>query len=119
MAIVNITVENDADFYRQFQYVTANPDGSAGPPINITGASLEMMLRFHAADDTAVLRLATDTNDFVLTDPVNGTFSLLIRQTVLEQLALAAYDQSNIMTLGGLKTRIWSGTLTISAGATR
>jgi hypothetical protein len=115
MAIVNITVENDADFYRLFQYVQA----SDGTPIDITGASMEMMLRRHAEDVTALLRLATDTGEIVLTDPVNGLFSVMIAQLVLEQLDLGSYDHSNIMTLGGLKTRIWSGTLVNNAGPTR
>jgi hypothetical protein len=115
MAIVNITVENDADFCRMFQYVMA----SDGTPIDITGASLEMMLRRHAADETAILRLATDTGDFMLTDPANGFFTLLIKQDVLVHLGLGDYDHSNIMTLGGYKTRIWSGTLTNNAGPTR
>jgi hypothetical protein len=115
MAIVNITVENDADFYRVFQYMMA----ASGTPIDITGCSLEMMLRRRAEDETALLRLATDTGDFVLIDAVNGKFSLMIRQTVLEQLSLGSYDHSNIMTRGGYKTKIWSGTLINNAGPTR
>jgi hypothetical protein len=115
MAIVNITVENDADFYRLFQYVTVD----ASTPIDITGASLEMMLRRHAADDTALLRLATDTGDFVLTDPVHGFFTLRINQPVLEKLGLGSFDQSNIMTRQGLKTRIWAGVFVVNPGPTR
>jgi hypothetical protein len=115
MATVNITVTNDADFYRVFQYVMS----SNSAPINISGASLEMMLRRHAEDAEALLRLATDTGEFVLTDPVNGLFSLLIRQDVLEHLGLGSFDHSNIMTLGGYKTKIWSGTLVNNAGPTR
>jgi hypothetical protein len=115
MAIVNITVENDADFYRAFQYVAA----TSGAPINMTGASLEMMLRRHAEDVEALLRLATDTGEIVLTDPVNGTFTVLISQDSLERLGLGSFDQSNIMTLGGLKIKIWSGTLVNNAGPTR
>jgi hypothetical protein len=106
MAIVNITVDNDADFYQLFQYVSTNPDGSIGQPINMTGAALEMMLRRHAADDTAVLRLATDSGEFVLTDPINGYFTLKITQAVLEQL-------------GGLKTKVWGGTIVVNPGPTR
>ena len=49
----------------------------------MTGASLEMMLRRHAADETAVLRLGTDTGELVITDPVNGQFTLRITQDVL------------------------------------
>jgi hypothetical protein len=115
MAIVNITVENDADFYRLFQYVAVD----SGSPINITGASLEMMLRRHAADETAVLRLATDSGDFMLTDPVNGFFTLRINQPVLQGLGLGSFDHSNIMTLGALKTRIWGGVFIVNPGPTR
>lgn len=114
MATVNITVENDADFYRTFQYKTVDDD-----PINMTGASLEMMLRHHAEDAEAVMRLATDTGEIVLTDATNGFFSVLIRQEELERLDVGTYDHSNIMTLGGYKTKIWSGTLTNNAGPTR
>ena len=115
MAVVNITVENDADFYRTFQYVML----SSGTPIDITGASLEMMLRHHAEDAEAVLRLGTDTGEMVLTDPANGLFTVMIRQDVLERLGLGSYDHSNIMTLNGLKTKIWNGTLVNNAGPTR
>jgi hypothetical protein len=115
MTTVNITVENDADFYRVFQYVTAD----ASTPIDMTGASLEMMLRRHAEDAEALLRLATDTGEFVLTDPTHGLFTLLIRQDVLERLGLGSFDQSNIMTQGARKTKIWSGTLINNAGPTR
>jgi hypothetical protein len=115
MAIVNITVENDADFYRVFQYVTA----STSVPIDMTGATLEMMLRRHAEDVEALLRLATDTGEIVLTDPANGFFTVFISQDSLERLGLGSFDQSNIMTQGGLKTKIWSGTLINNAGPTR
>ena len=114
MAIVNITVENDADFYRKFQYVMAS-----GPAIDMTGASLEMMLRRHAEDVEALLRLATDTGEITLIDPANGLFTVLIRQDALERLGLGSFDHSNIMTLGGFKTKIWSGTLVNNAGPTR
>jgi hypothetical protein len=115
MSIVNITVENDADFYRVFQYVAA--DTSA--PIDITGGTMEMMLRRHAADAEALLRLGTDTGEIVLTNAAQGQFTVLIKQDTLERLGLGSFDHSNIMTLNGLKIKVWSGTLTNNAGATR
>jgi hypothetical protein len=115
MAIVDIVVANDADFNRQFQYVQASDNA----PINITGAAMEMMLRANAADATAYLRLGTDTGEITITDPVNGLFSVYVSQATLAQLALGTYDQSNIMTIGPNKTRIWSGTFTNNAGPTR
>lgn len=115
MATVNIMTENDADFYRTFIWQTI-----AGAPIDMTGMALEMMLRRRAEDVTAVLRLATDTREIVLTDPVNGKFTVLILQDTLAKLGLGDFDQSNIATYGnGRKVRIWSGTLTNNAGATR
>jgi hypothetical protein len=114
MAIVNITVENDADFYRTFVWQTVD-----GTPIDMTGISLEMMLRRHASDEAAVLRLGTDTGEIVVTDPINGAFTVRITQDALEHLALGDYDQSNIATRSGSKVRVWSGTLTNNAGATR
>jgi hypothetical protein len=68
---------------------------------------------------SALLRLATDTGEFVLVDPVNGLFSLYIAQAVLEQLVVGTYAHSLIMSSGPRKTRIWSGTFTNNAGATR
>jgi hypothetical protein len=115
MATVNITVTNDADFYRMFQYVQT----PSNTPIDMTGASLEMMLRRHAEDAEALLRLGTDTGEIVMTDPLHGFFTILITQDTLAHLGLGSFDHSNIMTQGTLKTKIWSGTLTNNAGPTR
>lgn len=114
MTTVNITVTNDADFYRTFQYITV-----AGEPIDITGGEMEMMLRRRATDNVAVLRLGTDTGEIVLTDPFNGMFTIKITQDVLERLGLGDFDQSNILTRNGNKVRIWTGLLTNNAGPTR
>jgi hypothetical protein len=114
MAIVDITVYNDADFYRTFACQTVD-----GVPIDLTGGTMEMMLRRHATDVTVMLRLATDTGEIVIYDPVGGMFTVRITQAQLEELGLGDYDQSNILSIGGNKVRIWSGTLTNNAGATR
>jgi hypothetical protein len=116
MAVVDITVQNDADFYRVFQYVVA---GEIPTPIDITGASMEMMLRRRAEDAVALMRLGTDTGEIVLIDPALGKFTIMIRQADLLMLGLGEFDQSCIMTLNDLKTRLWSGTLTNNAGPTR
>jgi hypothetical protein len=115
MAIVNITVENDADFYRVFQYVATDTLA----PINITGGTMEMMLRRRAEDAEALLRLATDSGEIVITNAAQGQFTVLIKQDVLERLGLGSFDHSNILTLGGLKIKVWSGTLINNAGPTR
>jgi hypothetical protein len=114
MSIVNITVQNDADFYRAFVWQTV-----AGSPIDMTGGTMEMMLRRHASDQSALLRLATDTGEIVITDPPNGAFTVLMSQLTLERLGLGDFDHSNIFTRGSSKVRVWSGVLTNNAGPTR
>lgn len=114
MAIVTINTQNDADFYRTFSLET-----TSGTPIDLTGASLEMMLRRDATDVAAVLRLATDTGEIELIDAVNGLFTVKITQDTLVHLGLGEFDQSNIMTRDGIKWRVWTGTLTNNPGATR
>jgi hypothetical protein len=114
MAIVNLVTQNDADFYRTFLWQTI-----AGAPIDVTGGTMEMMLRRHAKDEAAVLRLATDTGEIVFTNALQGQFTLRIKQEALERLGLGDYDQSNIFTRNGFKVRVWSGTLTNNPGATR
>jgi hypothetical protein len=114
MAVVNITVDNDADFYRVFQYQTIR-----GVPIDITGATMEMMLRRHARDEVALMRLGTDTGEIVIVDAVQGKFSVRIAQAELERLDLGEYAHSLIATIATYKRSIWKGTLTNNAGPTR
>ena len=114
MAVVNITTYNDADFYRTFIWQTI-----VGAPIDLTGMTMEMMLRRRAADETALLRLATDTGEIAFTDPTNGQFTVRIAQETLERLGLGDFDQSNIATNNTFKIRVWSGVLTNNAGPTR
>jgi hypothetical protein len=114
MAIVNIIASNDADFNRLFRYQTVS-----GVPIDLTGSDMLMMLRRHAKDEAAVLRLSSDTGEITLTDPANGFFTVYITQAVLERLALGDFEHSLIQTLGARKHRIWSGVFTNNAGPSR
>ena len=118
MATVNITVENDADFFQYFQYVTADDPPI---PIDLTGATMEMMLRRRAEDEAAYLRLSTEGGAIVIVNPMLGQFSLYIAQSVLLQLSLGDYVHSLIATLTATdrKLKIWSGAFTLNAGATR
>jgi hypothetical protein len=121
MAICTITVENDADFIRGFQYLTQNPDGTTGAPIDLTGNMLRMGLRHHAEDVEEDLLLTTENGAFTITDAPNGKFTLWItNEQILENLQLVTYDHSLIrITPSGLQLRIWSGTLTVTAGPSR
>ena len=114
MATVNITVDNDADFYRGFLYQTIS-----GDPVDLTGASFVMMLRRHAKDAVAYLSLTTANGEIVITDPPGGSFTIRITQQQLEELTLGSYDHSLVMTMGGVKQQLWSGTIIINPGPSR
>jgi len=114
MTVVNITVYNDADFYRSFAWQTL-----AGSPLDLTGGTMEMMLRRHAKDEVAVMRLGSDTGEIKITDPINGIFTVRIAQIELERLALGEFDHSNIFNRNGYKVRVWNGLFTNNAGSTR
>jgi hypothetical protein len=122
MAIVTITCENDADFMRGFAYQTLLSDGvTAGPPVDLTGNTLRMGVRHHAADIEEDLLLTTENGALTITDAVNGKFTVWITNEQLVQLPLGTYDHSliRIVTATGLQLRIWSGTLTINPGPSR
>jgi hypothetical protein len=114
MAVCNITVSNDADFYQVFQYKM-----SSGTPINITGWHLYMMLRRHAKDEAAVLRLDTETGEIVIVNGATGMFSVYIAQEKLERLGLGDFDHSLIGETGLSKIGFWTGVLVNNAGPSR
>lgn len=114
-AVVNITVENDADFYMGFAYQSTN-----GSPIDLTGAtSFLMKVRREAEDVDAVLQLSDVTGEIAVTNAPNGQFTILILQAVLVELALGNYVHSLVVDLNGIKMAMWSGALTINAGPSR
>ena len=114
MAIVTITCENDADFYRQFAYQSID-----GTPIDLSGNTLRMGIRHHAIDAVVELLLTTENGGLLLTDPVNGRFTVWIKQAQLLELPLGTHDHSLIRAWGGVHYRIWSGTLKNNAGPSR
>jgi hypothetical protein len=114
MAIVNITVENDADFHRQFAYQLVS-----GTPIDLTGNTLRMGIRRHAGDATEEMLLTTENGGLAISDAPNGLFTVLITQDQLVRLATGDYDHSLIRIFGTQKLRMWSGVLTNNAGASR
>jgi hypothetical protein len=116
MAIVNITVENDADFYRQFAYQTVS-----GAPISLVGNTLRMGVRRHAEDVSEDMLLTTENGALVIIDPVNGIFTVRITQGQLVNLETGDYEHSLVRTITTSleQYRIWSGTLTNNPGASR
>jgi hypothetical protein len=115
MAIVNISCENDADFYRQFAYQLTD-----GTPIDLTGAKLRMGVRKRAEDVNEEILLTTENGGLAIIDAPNGKFTVKIVHDQLVRLPLGDYEHSLIrMPAGGGQYRMWSGALTNNAGASR
>jgi hypothetical protein len=117
MAICNITCWNDADFYRGFVYQTTD---ATPVPIDLTGNTMRMGIRHRAPDVTEELLLTTENGGLVITDAVNGKFTVWITQAQLLELPLGDYEHSLVrIPPSGLHLRIWSGTLVNNAGPSR
>jgi hypothetical protein len=120
MAIVNITCENDADFYRAFVYQTVDSTGTIFTPVDLTGNKLRMGLRRNATDVAEELLLTTENGALAFMDPTQGQFTVRITQSQLEQLQIGDYQHSLIRTtLAAEQYRIWSGSLTNNPGPSR
>jgi hypothetical protein len=117
MAIVDITTWNDADFYRGFVYQTTD---TVPVPIDLTGNTMRMGIRHRASDVTEEILLTTENGGLMITDAVNGKFTVWITQAQLLELPLGGYEHSLIrIDPSGLQRRIWSGSLVNNAGASR
>lgn len=123
-ATVDITIENDADFYQLFQYTL--PDGVS--PISIVGATFAMGVRRTVVDPAALFFItstASDKGQITIMDGPNGVYSVLITKAALKKAPLGTWQQSlviNLPALGGAPARtqkIWNGILTIKAGPSR
>jgi hypothetical protein len=114
MAIVNITTQNDADFIRGFVYQTIS-----GTPIDLTGNTMWMGIRKHAADVAEQMLLTTENGGLQITDAPGGAFTVYIPQADLERLQVGDYDHSLVRSKSGMTLRIWSGVLTNNPGPSR
>jgi len=125
-AQVNITVENDADFYQVFQYTL--PDGVT--PISILSATFLFGVRRSLAD-TAMLFSVSSTlsaaGQIQIVDGPNGKFGLWLAKAQMQKSPAGIWSQSMIITQPAapgafpptLSTPIWGGSLTINLGASR
>jgi hypothetical protein len=119
MPVVDIVCENDSDFARGFSYMVLNTDGSDGPPIDLSGNTMRMGIRIHASDIMEELVLTTENNGIVISDALNGKFSIFIDQTQLLAMPTGNYQHSLIRMKGPNTFNVWTGSLTINPGPSR
>jgi hypothetical protein len=114
MVTVNISAQNDADFYCWFAFQDASGNG-----IDIAGAIMDMKLRRQLEDATVYLELSTANGDIDIVDPSSGIFTILIEMETLQSMPSGDFVHSLVMTLNGLRTQIWRGTFSNNLGPSR
>lgn len=71
--------------------IVNNPDGS---PTDLTGFKARMQVREELSSADVVLELDEDSDRLVISDPVNGTITLLVDAADMADLPLAFEPQS-------------------------
>ena len=131
---LNITVENDADFYQVFQYML--PDGRT--PINIANATFVFGVRRDLADTSALFRVTSvggtvtlngvsvPNGQIQIVDGPKGKFGIWIAMAQLQAAPLGTWAHSLVITQPAtllfpptLTIPIWNGTITINPGPSR
>lgn len=115
--IVNITTTSGTDFIYSFAYLVA----PAGAGIDITGCTLQMMVRSTVEDTNVYINLSSNLNGGILINvPASGLFSIKITKEQLEELSAATYAQNLTITWPDDHTdEVWHGVLIHTIGATR
>ena len=119
-ATVNIA-KND-DWVVGFQYLTPNPDGTPGPPIDLTGSTLKMEIRQNETDNEALLWVDSNPNNGIwITNPPEGQFTVVLdRVDHLSRLAPGTYVTDLVRLMpDGSQERLFEGTATVVEGTTR
>ena len=127
-AQVNITVEDDQDFYQIFQYLLA--DGVT--PISIVGATFLMKVRRSAGDPGTLFTVSStlsSSGQIQIFDGPNGKFSLWIAQPQLLAAPNGIFSHSMLVSMvqpnsgisQPLSLPVWgsTSTITINPGPSR
>lgn len=110
--IYNFIIDQGSTWTLQLVYNDSN-----GDPVNLTGYTAEMQIRKKFNSDTAVLTLSTSNGGITIV-PLTGTLNLLAtdEQTAIEP-GFYVYDLE--LNIGGTRTRLIQGQVTVSGEVTR
>jgi hypothetical protein len=110
--IYNFTLDQGSTWTLQIVYNDSN-----GNPVNLTGYTAEMQIRRKFDSDTAVLTISTSNGGITITGPT-GTLDLIATDEQADiDAGLYVYDLE--LSIGGVRTRLIQGTVTVSGEVTR
>lgn len=110
--IYNFTLDQGSTWTLQIVYNDSN-----GNPVDLTGYTAEMQVRRKFDSDTPVLTLSTSNGGITIV-PLTGTLNLLATDEQADiDPGLYVYDLE--LSIGGVRTRLIQGTVTVSGEVTR
>ena len=111
----DLCIPQGATFSRVIRY----RDKDSGSNINLTGFTARMQLRPTAASATTTLSLTTENTRITLGGTA-GTITLSISATDTAAIAAGRYVYDlELVSAGGIVTRLLQGVVTVSANVTR
>jgi hypothetical protein len=115
-----MNIATNDDWVVPFIYATQNADGSAGPPIDLTGSTLMMEIRHQVQDHEVVVTLTSPDNGIIITNAVAGAFTIVIPRDTLEQLEPGSYVSDLVRLMpNGFQERLLDCAVTVAEGVTR
>ena len=110
--IYNFTMDQGSTWTLQLVY-----NDSTGAPVNLTGYTAEMQIRRKFDSENPVLTLSTSNGGITIT-PLTGTLNLIATD---EQMAIDAgfYVYDLELNIGGTRSRLIQGQVTVSGEVTR
>jgi len=112
--LYNITCQQGATFQRQITWTD-----SAKDPYNLTGYTARMQVRANTSSNTVIIELTTENNRITL-GGATGTVDLLISAANTATLTAGQYVYDlELVSGGGVVTRLLEGNFKVSAEVTR
>lgn len=112
--LYNITCQQGATFQRQVTWTD-----SAKDPYNLTGYTARMQVRANATSNTVIIELTTENSRITLGNTA-GTVDLLIPAANTTTLTAGQYVYDlELVSGGGVVTRLLEGNFKVSAEVTR
>jgi hypothetical protein len=112
--LYNITIEKGATFSRELTWKDENGDA-----IDLTGYTARMHIRTHPSASTAILELTTE-NSRISLGGAAGTVTLTVTPAVTTAItAMDGFYDLELVSSGGLVTRLLEGKVTFSPEVTQ
>ena len=115
-ATINIIIYQGSTFTKDFAWKTGEP----ALPVNLTGYTAKMQIREKVSETAIILELSTDNGRIVITNPLEGHFTLNISasDTAAMNFKNAVYD-FEFTSPDGIVRRIFGGSVSLSLEVTR